>query len=37
MVRLTREDGQTMVGYVLALAPLAIVVSFVLAAFVLAS
>ncbi len=37
MLRLTREDGQTLVGYALALAPLAIVLSFVLAVFVLAS
>ncbi len=37
MLRLTREDGQTLVGYALALAPLAIVLSFVLAVFVLSS
>jgi hypothetical protein len=37
MLRLTHEDGQTLVGHVLALIPLAIVVSFVLAAFVLTS
>ncbi len=37
MLRLTREDGQTMVGYVLALIPLAIVLSFVLAVFVMTS
>jgi hypothetical protein len=37
MVRLTREDGQTLVGYALALAPLAIVLSFVVAVFVMTS
>ena len=37
MLRLTREDGQTLVGYVLALSPLAIVLSFVLAVFVMTS
>ena len=37
MLRLTSEDGQTLVGYVLALVPLAIVVSFVLAVFVMTS
>ncbi len=37
MLRLTREDGQTLIGYVLALAPLSIVLSFVLAVFVMAS
>ncbi len=37
MLRLTREDGQTMVGYVLALIPLAIVLSFVVAVLVMTS
>ncbi len=37
MLRLTREDGQTLVGYVLALVPLSIVLSFVLAVFVMTS
>ncbi len=37
MLRLTREDGQTLVGHALALIPLAIVVSFVLAVFALTS
>ncbi len=36
MLRLTSEDGQTLVGHVLALIPLTIVLSFVLAVFVLA-
>ncbi len=37
MLRLTREDGQTLVGYVLALVPLSIVLSFVLAIFAMTS
>ncbi len=37
MLRLTREDGQTLVGHALALTPLAIALSFVLAVFVLTS
>ncbi len=37
MLRLIGEDGQTMVGYVLALIPLAIVLSFVIAVFVMTS
>ena len=37
MLRLTREDGQTPVGYVLALVPLSIVLSFVLAIFAMTS
>ncbi len=37
MLRLTREDGQTLVGYVLALVPLIIVLSFVLAIFAMTS
>ena len=35
MVGLTREDGQTLVGYALALAPFAIIPTFVLAVLVL--
>jgi hypothetical protein len=35
MMRLTREDGQTLVGYVLVLAPAMIVVVFALALVVL--
>ncbi len=37
MLRLTREDGQALVGYVLALVPLSIVLSFVLAIFAMTS
>ncbi len=37
MLRLRREDGQARVGHVLVLIPLAIVVAFVLALFVLTS
>ena len=35
MLRLTREDGQTLVGHVLVLIPLTIVLAFVLAVIVL--
>jgi hypothetical protein len=35
MLRLTREDGQALVGHILVLAPLTIVLAFVLAVFVL--
>ena len=37
MLRLTREDGQTLVRYVLALVPLSIVLSFVAAIFAMTS
>ncbi len=35
MLRLTREDGQALVGHLLVLVPLTIVLAFVLAVFVL--
>jgi hypothetical protein len=35
MLRLTREDGQALVGHILVLVPLTIVLAFVLAVFVL--
>ena len=37
MLRLTREDGQALVGHILVLVPLTIVLAFVLAVFVLTS